>query len=104
MKQRQPIVINGAPNHPLYGKNATLSVRDWGVQAIAAFPLIRPSGVMGVFTVSYIQPYEITPSIVRITSLLADQAAVALENARLFCDGSRTTPSGRCPARAGVVG
>ena len=84
VKQRQPIVINDAPNHPLYGKNATLSVRDWGVQAIAAFPLIRPSGVMGVFTVSYIQPYEITPSIVRITSLLADQAAVALENARLF--------------------
>lgn len=84
VQQRQPIVINDASSHPLYGKNPASSVRDWGVQAIAAFPLVRPSGVMGVFTISYTQPYEITPSVVRITSLVADQAAVALENARLF--------------------
>ena len=84
VRQRTPIVINDAVNHPLYGQNSSELVRDWGVQAIAAFPLVRPSGVMGVFTISYTRPFEITPSVVRITSLAADQAAVALENARLF--------------------
>ncbi|MCB9153180.1 MAG: GAF domain-containing protein [Caldilineae bacterium] len=90
VQQRQAIVINDAPNHPLYGQNPAAPVREWGVQAIAAFPLVRPSGVMGVFTISYTRPHEITPSVVRITSLVADQIAVALENARLFAlEGER---------------
>lgn len=84
VRQRSPIVINDALHHPLYGENSSVLVRAWGVQAIAAFPLVRPSGVMGVFTISYTRPHEITPAVVRITSLAADQAAVALENARLF--------------------
>lgn len=84
VNQRAPVIINDAAQHPLYGQSPSPEVRAWGVQAIAAFPLVRPSGVMGVFTVSYIKPYQITPAVVRITSLIADQAAVALENARLY--------------------
>jgi PAS domain S-box-containing protein len=84
VRRRQPIIIDDAPNHPMYGRNEAETVRAWGVQAIAAFPLVRPSGVMGVLTISYTHPYDITPAVVRITSLVADQAAVALENAYLF--------------------
>ncbi len=83
-RQRQPIIINDARNHPLYGLNPEKKVRDWGMEAIAAFPLLRPGGIVGVMTVSFTRSFTFNDSITRPLALLADQAAVALENARLF--------------------
>ncbi|MFN2167393.1 MAG: GAF domain-containing protein, partial [Anaerolineae bacterium] len=84
LKSREPIIINDALNHPLYGLNESAKVRAWGIRAIGSFPLLRPSGVMGVFTVSFARPFRFSDSVASLLSLFADQAAVALENARLF--------------------
>jgi diguanylate cyclase (GGDEF)-like protein/PAS domain S-box-containing protein len=77
----QAIVINDAPHHPLY---ATPEAQNWDVQAIAGFPLKRVGRVLGVFTIAFLEPHTFSEEELRVLGLLADQAAIAIENARLY--------------------
>ncbi len=79
----QPLIIEDAPNHPLF---QAPDVRAWGIQSVAGFPLRRQKRVLGVFTIAFLRPHRFTPSERYILSLLADQAAVAVENARLVAE------------------
>ncbi len=75
------VVIDDASRHPLYqGKEAS----GWGVQAIAGFPLRHSGRIIGAFTVTYLESHIFTSDELLLMNLLADQAAVAVENARLF--------------------
>lgn len=79
-------IIDNANSHPLYqGKDAS----GWGVQAIAGFPLRHGGRVIGAFTVTYLKPHVFSPDERLLMNLLADQAAVAVENARLFSDAQQ---------------
>jgi PAS domain S-box-containing protein len=80
-RQGKPLIIEDAPNHPLF--SGRISSR-WGVHAIAGFPLKRQERVIGVFNVTYLSPKKFSHDEVRILNLLADQAAVAIENALLY--------------------
>ena len=77
----EPIVINDAPNHPLY---ASPDAHQWGIQAIAGFPLRRGDHRLGVLTIASLTPHIFTDDELRVLTLLADQAASALDNARLY--------------------
>ena len=79
LRSAKPIVINDAKSHPLYASQS-----DWGVQAIAGFPLRRAERPLGVFTIAFLNPHIFTAEELRVLTLLADQAASALENARLY--------------------
>src|SRR5690606_32002347 len=72
------VVIDNAVGHPLY---ADPTAEKWGVQAIAGFPLRHGGRVIGAFTVTYLEPHEFTHDELLLMNLLADQAAVAVENA-----------------------
>ncbi len=74
------IVIDDAPHHELY---SSPEARHWGIESIAGFPLKRASRVLGVFTVAFIQPHHFGEDELRVLNLLADQAAIVIENARL---------------------
>ncbi len=76
-----PQVINHANTHPLFN---TLEARQWGINAIASFPLKRGTQVLGLFNVSLHDRYLFTEDDLRILGLLSDQAAIALENSRLY--------------------
>jgi len=86
LKSDIPIVINNAENHPLY---ASPIAQQWGVKAIAGFPLRRGNRRLGVLNVAYLAPHTFTPDELRVLTLLADQAANALDNARLFQETRR---------------
>ncbi|MBI5564885.1 MAG: GAF domain-containing protein [Chloroflexi bacterium] len=77
----QAIVIDDAPRHELY---SSPDARNWGLQSIAGFPLKRAGRVLGVFTVAFIQPHHFGEDELRVLNLLADQAAIVIENARLY--------------------
>jgi two-component system NtrC family sensor kinase len=77
----EPIVIDDAPSHELYSSPEALK---WGIQSIAGFPLKAGQRVLGVFTVAYLVPHHFGEDELRVLNLLADQAAIALENARLY--------------------
>ena len=76
----QVVAINNALEHPYYrnlGQNIDF-------QAVVGVPLINRDQVLGVFSVSYQQPHKFTSHEIDTLELLATQAAVALENARLY--------------------
>ncbi|HSM57942.1 MAG TPA: GAF domain-containing protein [Candidatus Sulfomarinibacteraceae bacterium] len=82
----EPIIIDDANSHPLY---QTPEAQEWGVKAIAGFPLRHNGRVIGAFTVTYLERHIFTPDEQLLMTLLADQAAVAVENARLFSDAQQ---------------
>ncbi len=64
-----------------------LNVGEWqarGVQAFAALPLSRADHVLGVLAVAFDASHSFAQDETRILRLLADQAAIAVERARLF--------------------
>ena len=52
--------------------------------AIIGLPLKIGDRVVGVMSVAYREPHELVDSELRVLQMLADQAAIAIENARLF--------------------
>lgn len=75
-----PVIISHANQHPLYA--------DWGdgatiPQAIAGIPMIRAGRVLGVFTTAFFDRQTIDLQDQQLLTLLADQAAVAVDNAQL---------------------
>jgi len=73
----RPIVINEIAGDPL--KRDRLQAAS-----VAAFPLKRPDGVIGVFVVSFLDQHIVTADETRVLTLLSDMAAIAVSNARLF--------------------
>jgi signal transduction histidine kinase len=80
-RTRQAQVINRAEAHPLFD---TPEARQWGLKAAAALPLNLSDRVLGVLNVAYDDREAFSDDDLRTLSLLADQAAIALENARLY--------------------
>jgi diguanylate cyclase (GGDEF)-like protein len=73
----QKLVIPNVNQHPLYAN------WKWG-GAVISLPLRFNDRVRGVMNLACDHPREFAPNEVRVLELLADQAAIALENARLF--------------------
>ncbi len=75
----QRIVIPNVDEHPLY--------QDWKWGgAIAGLPLRIGQRVVGVMNVAFFRPHDFQEDELRVLELLADQAAVAIENACLYSD------------------
>jgi len=74
-----PIVVPNIREHPLF-ENAPQGREG----AVVSLPLKIGQRVVGVMNVEYHQPRVWPESELRVLDLLADQAAIAIENARLF--------------------
>ena len=79
--EARPIVIENVEKHPLFQDAAQTS---WKMQAVAGFPLMRGSRMLGVFNVAFDSPHHFSEDELRALNLLADQAALGIERARLF--------------------
>ncbi len=86
VREAAPIVINDAPSHPFFQSEQS---RQWGICAIAGFPLKYGDKVIGAFTATYLHPHTFTSEELLLLNLLAEQAAVAVRNAELFADSQR---------------
>ncbi len=73
----EPIVITDVDTHPLYAD------WQWG-GSIVGLPLKIGDRVVGVMNIALMQPHEFDADELRGLQLLADQAAVMIQNARLF--------------------
>jgi diguanylate cyclase (GGDEF)-like protein len=85
-REGRPMVIEDAEQHPLY---STPEVRPRGMKAIASFPLKRADRVVGVFNVAFLRLHHFSDDELRVLGLLADQAAIVIENARLYEEARR---------------
>jgi PAS domain S-box-containing protein len=87
VQEGRPVVINEAVGHPLY---SSPEAKAWNVQAIASFPLKRAVRVLGVLHVLFVaQPHTFRDEELGVLGLLADQAAIAIDNARLYEEAQR---------------
>ncbi|MBN1659743.1 MAG: GAF domain-containing protein [Anaerolineae bacterium] len=75
----QTIVVPDMRTHPLF-QNAP---QEWQ-GAIIGLPLRIGQRVVGVMSIAYHHPYTVPDTELHAIELLADQAAIAVENARLF--------------------
>ena len=73
------IVVSDASHHPMFASASW----TWD-GAIAGLPLKVGGQVLGVMNIAFDAPHEFSQDELHILELLADQAAVVLENARLF--------------------
>ena len=55
-----------------------------GYRAIVVVPLMREGELVGIFSLGRPEPDPFTQSQIKLTQTFADQAAIAIENARLF--------------------
>ena len=60
------------------------SARLGGYRAIVVVPLMREGELVGIFSLGRPEPDPFTESQIKLTQTFADQAAIAIENARLF--------------------
>lgn len=75
----QTIVVPDIQTHPLYSN----APPEWS-GAIVGIPLKIGERVVGVMNIAYHHPRQISQTELRRLRLLGDQAAVGIENARLF--------------------
>jgi PAS domain S-box-containing protein len=78
--QRQPILVGDTRIEP----DTNWRIVAAGVQSLICVPVISHDQVLGVLNAFSQQPYQFTDADVRLVSALANQAAAAIENARLF--------------------
>jgi putative nucleotidyltransferase with HDIG domain len=71
------VVAPDVNHHPLFQDY------QWG-GAIVSLPLVKSGKVRGVMNVAFDKPYHFAEEELRVLELLADQAGIAIENARLF--------------------
>jgi len=98
VSQRQTIVIDDFPNHPL----AFPAGLQWGLQALVCVPVISRGSVLGVVTVSSLQP--ITPERVNLLTAIVNGLGPLLESAQLEDERNRTEERMQETARLASIG
>ncbi|MFQ5612067.1 MAG: GAF domain-containing protein [Anaerolineae bacterium] len=83
-QQGAPIVVSDMHTHPLFS-----DIPPQKMGAIVGLPLKIGRRTVGVVSVFDPQPRDWRESELRVLRLLADQAAIAIENARLFEESQR---------------
>jgi diguanylate cyclase (GGDEF)-like protein len=81
LKTKKPVIIENAATHPIF---STPQAKKWGVKSTAGFPLKGKLGITGVLNVAFRRPHIFSKEEINLISHLADQAAVAIENSRLY--------------------
>ncbi|MBA3531919.1 MAG: GAF domain-containing protein [Ardenticatenales bacterium] len=77
----QLVLVPDIPTHPLFAGTSWAGAREG---AMIGLPLKIGSRVVGVIVIEYPQPRTFREAELRVLRLLADQMAVAIENAQLY--------------------
>ncbi|MGQ9627565.1 MAG: GAF domain-containing protein [Anaerolineae bacterium] len=83
-----PVVIHRAAEHPLYSGEDWLAILAQfpGLEAVAGFPIRRAGKTLGSFNVAFTRPHIFNREELDLLSSLANQVAIAVENARLYAE------------------
>ena len=85
IETRQPLLVNDTLREP----DMNMRVVEAGIRSVIAMPILRKSEVLGVLYVNSRQPSKYNSDSLQLVQLLANEAAVAIDNARLFSEVAR---------------
>lgn len=80
-RTKRPLIINDAETNSMF---QSLQARTWALKAIAGFPLIKADRLLAVMNVAFLEPHTFTLQEEEALAVLVDQAAIAIDNARLY--------------------
>ena len=80
---REPLIISDVQADESLLAFAPMSVRE-GFRAFADLPLKRADRVIGMLSAVFVEPHAFSEMEVDLLTAFADQAAIAIENARLY--------------------
>src|SRR5258705_12749597 len=89
VNRRQPVVTPDVRVDARIASTATMRPGQTLCPSVLSLPLVVKGQVVGGFTVGDLLGRVYTDEDLRLAQTFADQAAVALENARLFADTER---------------
>ena len=84
IKTGKPIYIEDVRQPPRDHPNIRQEAIDRGVKSFAALPLKRGEDIVGIVFANLPREFRFSPEIRRVLELFANQAAIAIENARLY--------------------
>jgi GAF domain-containing protein/CheY-like chemotaxis protein len=86
--ERRPVFVADAQNSPLAGVRNL--ARAMGYRSQLMVPMLRQETALGVIALVWQEAHEVPPDQLSLLQTFADQAVIAIENARLFAElGSR---------------
>jgi GAF domain-containing protein len=85
----KPIYIEDVRQPPHDHPNIRQEAIDRGVKSFAALPLKRGEDIVGIVFANLTREFHFSPEVRRVLELFANQAAIAIENARLYQDLER---------------
>ncbi|MEJ2209459.1 MAG: GAF domain-containing protein, partial [Anaerolineae bacterium] len=85
---RQPLIVPDIHEDPRLGGSLDLAAVG-GFRAVVDVPLGGMDGLLGILSVYFDQVYRPTPAELEILTTFANQAAIAIENARLYAAATR---------------
>jgi len=80
---REPLIISDVQADASLLAFSPMSLRE-GLRAFADLPLKRADRVIGMLSAMFVDPHRFSDTEVELLTALADQAAIAIENARLY--------------------
>ena len=85
---RTPVWTADLPGDPRFGgsRNALALFNTEGIRAVLAAPIILGEDVWGILGICIRQEYQFSPEEVRFAGAVAQQAAIAIGNAKLYAD------------------
>lgn len=81
-RRREPVVLDGAYPDPRFSSTRRMRTRE--VQSVLAVPLVHQGRLGGVLYLDHATPAAFPTNRVSFLGVLASQAAIALENAKLY--------------------
>ncbi|MER8991448.1 GAF domain-containing protein [Mesorhizobium sp. M0590] len=82
IEERRIVQIEDVTADPDY--RVTLIAEAGGFRTVLAAPLLREGDLVGVFVMTRVEPQSFNPKEIALVETFADQAVIAIENARLF--------------------
>ncbi|MBU1061424.1 MAG: GAF domain-containing protein [Candidatus Omnitrophica bacterium] len=82
VRDGKPYIINDLPKERYY-KYPYLA-KQKGLRSLVTVPLVQRAKIIGVLSIYNREPFKYTDEDVRLLSMFASQAAIAIENAKLY--------------------
>src|SRR6185503_6400909 len=86
LRERGPINTADVPTDPRWTESTRATARARNYRSQAVVPLLRHDEAIGTITVTRVEPGGFTNDEIALLQTFADQAVIAIENARLLTE------------------